>query len=443
MSTDPVPPQLNTVNASPTKTFFIGVLIKDIQFIDAIVELVDNSVDAARVSGIALADVHIAIEFGPEHFSIGDNACGIGISVARNYAFRFGRPDGAPSTPGSVGEFGVGMKRALFKIGREFSITSKTSTDFFSMTVNVEKWQRQPELTSDWTFPMQESGQNTDPKDTGTRIVVTDLFDYAKDELTNTSFGSRLMTLLREAHSTALAEGLQISVGTTSLQAQVEKLLQSPQMTPLSSTQELEIDGKKVTVTIIAGIGERVLANAGWYIYCNGRQIERAEQTERTGWQSALVEGEKKSPKVHWQFARFRGYVLFESTHPSVLPWNTTKTGLDVEAPAYRRIRTDMATAMREVITFLNLLDAEGEGGTISATISHAAAVPLMNLEKSSTFVYKPPTVPVFQPRMTKISFDVDPDDYELVKKHMGAKNKTELGETLFSYYVESEGLDG
>ncbi len=118
----------DTVNASPTKRFFIAVLIKDISFLDAIVELVDNSVDSARAeTDIAgFSDKIIEIRYNKKQFSIKDNAAGISIEQAKNYVFRFGRPAGAPLTPGSVGEFGVGMKRALFKIGRQFVVESWT-----------------------------------------------------------------------------------------------------------------------------------------------------------------------------------------------------------------------------------------------------------------------------------------------------------------------------
>jgi hypothetical protein len=120
-----------TVNASPTKRFFIAVLVKDISFLDAVVELVDNSVDSARVDCGAsnMAGKTIDIRYDKKQFTIKDNAAGMSIKRAKDYVFRFGRPEGAPATPGSVGEFGVGMKRALFKIGRYFEVESWTKAE--------------------------------------------------------------------------------------------------------------------------------------------------------------------------------------------------------------------------------------------------------------------------------------------------------------------------
>src|SRR6185312_15370732 len=108
---------------------------------------------------------------------------------------------------------------------------------------------------------------------------------------------SRLITILRQAHEEALKAGLEIIVNNIALQAQNTTLIASSLIHPISYFQSMEVDGKEVNVTLIAGLGERSLADSGWYIYCNGRQIERAEQTERTGWQTAVIEGEKKMPR--------------------------------------------------------------------------------------------------------------------------------------------------
>jgi DNA gyrase/topoisomerase IV subunit B len=74
-------PKPETVNASPTKRFFIAVLIKDISFLDAIVELVDNSVDSVRAQAVNadFSQKAIDIEYDEGHFSIRDNAAGIPI----------------------------------------------------------------------------------------------------------------------------------------------------------------------------------------------------------------------------------------------------------------------------------------------------------------------------------------------------------------------------
>ena len=67
------------------------MLVRDLTLRDAIGDLVDNSVDAAK--SFKKGDYQgltIEIEADPEKFSIIDNCGGFSVDVARNYAFRFG-----------------------------------------------------------------------------------------------------------------------------------------------------------------------------------------------------------------------------------------------------------------------------------------------------------------------------------------------------------------
>ena len=432
------------VKAAPTKRFFISVLVKDIHLIDALVELVDNSVDSARsdIGTDKLRQVHIEIDYDAQSFSIKDNAAGISIEQARNYAFRFGRPGDAPVKQFSVGEFGVGMKRALFKLGRHFDISSKTSNEFFSILLDVDEWEAvSDEDPNAWHFRFDKTGTNQDPKDTGTKIVVTKLHSYACEEFQSSNFGTRLAALLKETHAESLANGLQIIINKKSIHAESATLLESDDIQSMHIETTLKISNKEVTVKIFAGIGEPRLVDAGWYVFCNGRLIERAEKTEKTGWNSA-IDGEQ-TPKPHWQFRRFRGYAFFESQWPDVLPWNTTKTSLDVEAPAYRQIKSDMSSALRQVIAFLNSLDAEAsEAGPLSAAVEAATPLQLLQIKQNKSFVYQVKSAKA-QPKEAQISYKKPSDMVNQVKRSLEVKSNREVGEKTFDYYVESEGLDG
>src|SRR5262245_32381433 len=121
------------IDASPTKAFFTAMLVRDIPLDRAIIDLVDNSVDGAlreRPDHNWAAYV-VEINFDRDHFLISDNCGGIPVSVARNYAFKFGRPTDQDCTTESIGRFGVGMKRALFKMGGAFVVRSTTRDSRF------------------------------------------------------------------------------------------------------------------------------------------------------------------------------------------------------------------------------------------------------------------------------------------------------------------------
>ena len=109
----------NIIDASPTKDLFVTMLVRDLVLTDAISDLVDNCVDGAK--GLRpdknYAGLYVKIIANKNIFSIEDNCGGFSSQVARDYAFKFGRSSKAELTPYSVGQFGIGMKRALFKIG--------------------------------------------------------------------------------------------------------------------------------------------------------------------------------------------------------------------------------------------------------------------------------------------------------------------------------------
>jgi hypothetical protein len=123
----------NIIDAYPTKELFVYMLVRDIPLNRAILDLLDNSVDGAHrlQQNNDYSNLNIRIEFDNNKFRIADNCGGIDIKVAREYAFCFGKPEGADITLGSIGRFGVGMKRTLFKLGKKFKVISKTTTSSF------------------------------------------------------------------------------------------------------------------------------------------------------------------------------------------------------------------------------------------------------------------------------------------------------------------------
>ena len=143
-----------TVVADPTKDFFIHMLTRDIGLSRSILDLVDNCIDGALgVRGDNRFDgLNVTLVVDPDRFSIDDNCGGIPLDVARKYAFRFGRPPEAERTRHSIGQFGVGMKRALFKLGSSFRIESTTQASRFVLQEDVDKWITR----QSWNFEFSE-----------------------------------------------------------------------------------------------------------------------------------------------------------------------------------------------------------------------------------------------------------------------------------------------
>ena len=131
------------INAEPTKAFFVDMLTRDIPLEQAVLDLVDNCVDGAKRMAAARQDdprlpyegCAVEIIINAHQFSIYDNCGGFDVETAQEYAFRFGRPAAATRTAHSIGQFGVGMKRALFKFGRRFTVESATPSESWAVDV--------------------------------------------------------------------------------------------------------------------------------------------------------------------------------------------------------------------------------------------------------------------------------------------------------------------
>jgi Histidine kinase-, DNA gyrase B-, and HSP90-like ATPase len=178
------------VDANPTKAFFVRMITRDIALEDCILDLVDNSVDGAwRLEGGRPMGLHkgadlsayrVDINTGGGRFSIKDNCGGIDLDDAVEYAFTFGRKEDEAQEGYSIGVYGIGMKRAVFKMGKTIEIRSTYRTangrrESFVVPIDVDEWMS--EKTTDWDFDLQQSDHLSKP---GVQIIVDDLNDSTK-----------------------------------------------------------------------------------------------------------------------------------------------------------------------------------------------------------------------------------------------------------------------
>ena len=427
------------VHAEPTKEFFIDMLVRDITLTRAIVDLIDNSVDGARRTrpNGDYNGLWIEVTAGPNQFVVKDNCGGIPLEIARHYAFRFGRPPQMQATPHSVGQFGVGMKRALFKLGSRFRVSSSTINNRFEIDEDVRQWQVKPE----WTFEFSDIAD--EPTDTqGTTISVTHLHEGVQAEFQLDSFHAQLSAAIRDAHIDSLETGLSITYNGTPLLYEPLDLLTAQGFEPalFETSMNGATDTPPISVKAYAGLGASDPQHAGWNIFCNGRLVLGSDQTEVTGW----GEGNGRTiPKYHNQFARFRGYVFFDCDDAGKLPWNTTKSGVDSDSTAYRSVRLQMITLMRPVINFLNQLDKEKDNPDdhkpLHGVVESMRTVALREADVRPRFTYpRPPPRPP-SPPTGRIQYNKPVEEISLVKKSLGVTTYSDVGRGTFEYYFDRE----
>jgi hypothetical protein len=443
------------IEVRPTKALFVDMLTKDIGLNRAVIDLIDNSIDGARRlrpdENTSLDGLEITVDLNDTQFSIKDNCGGIGIDRARHYAFRIGRPKDMPSTPNSVGQFGVGMKRALFKFGREFEVTSTTATDRFSLKVDVDAWEADD---TSWRFKFDSMEENLSIPlvDTGTKLVVTKLREPVSANFALENFRNALSREIQAAQQAYIDRGLRIVFDGRTLIATPWQLLGgiTSGIEPARIEKEVRSDGREpVYVRIYAGIAESNPKEAGWYVFCNGRMVLEADQTKVTGWKALADAAEVAVPKYHNQFARFRGFVFFDSKEADLLPWNTTKTGVDEDSALYRSILLEMVEAMRPIIDFLNELDREKDSAEedmpLTQAVERAMPLNLRAISRVGPFV-QPARQMQRGPAMVTISYKRARDKANELQEALGARSAKETGEKSFDLahrkYVEEDGSE-
>lgn len=438
------------VKASPTKEFFVSMLVRDILLKQAVIELIDNSLDGARKARKEgnFEGLKISVDFDEEKFTIQDNCGGIPLAVAEEYAFRFGRPSNVQSANGeTTGIFGIGMKRALFKMGDYIVINSKTKTSDFQVTIDVNEW-LDPEK-NDWDFKFDNyiDNINNSDEEIGTKIVVTQLHREISGELSDSDFEKELIEHVERRVGLDIVNGVEILVNQKRLVGNNVRMISSVEMSPVKETY---LDPSGVKVDIIAGIAPKEEnnkyqpENAGWYIYCNGRLIVAADKTSLTTWKD--MENKSSDLSFHNHYASFRGLVLFSSYNPGLLPWNTTKTGIDSTSLVYLRAKEKMLEIFKIVRGFYDeakLYYKENEDDGLDLSLDKMSSVEINKDTKDSALkLNRTMTVKtiVLDPNPSvNISYKKTKAEVEKVKKTLEVSTNKDVGIKTFEYYLDAE----
>ncbi len=437
-------PGPDAIDARPTKELFIEMLTKDITLTEAINDLVDNSTDGAKRlrRGGRFDNLWIHITANSDALEVEDNCGGLEADIARHYAFRFGRPKGSTNTVGSVGLFGVGMKRTFFKTGSFFRVESNAETSSFLLEVDVDDW---TEDANRWAFPFHEDQPRINRLGgaKGTKITINKLKAGIGAQFSDPIFIKQLAISMRKAQQEAISKGLAIRLNGTHLVADIPTLISSQDIRPIYISEKVtHLDRPPVHKKLYIGLGASSRNSAGWYIYCNGRLVVDADKSLTTGWGAASPTAQL--PEYHNQFAKFRGYVFLDADDPSMLPYNTTKSGIDTEAPLFKSLRSEMIDTARPVFDFLNDLKEASENSTdvplIETAVTQAKEVALDKIEESREFV-RPSAATISKPNK-RISFTRPSDMVDKAMEQMGVTTNKAVGEHAFDYYYEAECAD-
>lgn len=357
------------------------MLTRDIELEDAILDLLDNCVDGAvrtnskKKRAPAANSIYqgywAEITLSKDKFSIKDNCGGIPADVAREYAFKFGRPRAdIDADLHTVGVYGIGMKRALFKLGRDSKVFSKRGKESFDVHID-QAW-----LSGDtWNLKLKSRATQSTLSADGVEVIVKDLHPTISSMFSPDSGGFEevLSRKIRDHYAYIIQKGFQVKVNgkiirPALIQTLVPEKRNSRKQEIAPYIYETEHDGVKVR--LVMGMyaqfpsesdiedlneGRRSKSTAGWTIICNDRVVLSHDISHRTGW------GEAGVPAYHSQFVMLAGVVEFSSSNAEKLPVTTTKRGINLDSPLYASVKDIMREALKHFTAFTYHWKSESE----------------------------------------------------------------------------------
>lgn len=442
----------NRVNAEPTKDFFISMLTRDLDLQDAIIELIDNSIDGIKRNGdTEYNNYYIRLSLSKDSFVIEDNCGGIPIDAAREYAFKFGKPSKYRKKIETTGVFGIGMKRSLFKLGKYFSVQSISNNSDFILDVDVLKWAD----VDEWSFPFtkytDEGKISHDAEERGTIIEVKELYEGVATSLKSNVFVNSLISKVRRRESYPISNGLKITINGVEIQNDEEELICDSKMAPYRKTLLYKPnDTQMVTVRIVAGMTKRNKDGrwepdkAGWYIYCNNREVVSADKSQLTTWYTA------DGVKFHNKYAGFRGMVFFNSVNPELLPWNTSKNNVDASSDVFQYALAEIKNAFDKVKKEFDKLEEleEDQKEKITKILQGMQSMPInFYSSESMPHSYVEKSIDKIiedeqrEPLVT-VNYKVEKRIMDKAKEALHVTSAKEVGKETFNFYCMMEGID-
>jgi hypothetical protein len=336
------------INMGASPVFLEHILTKDVSTLDALYDLIDNSIDAARdsilKSGTYLKDkydlpnsylgykVEVIISNGS--ITIEDNCLGMteetlveeAFVIAQSHKHEYG-----------IGLYGIGLKRSLLKMGEKYDILidngkSRYELSFSDNQLGGAKGKVQ-------AFETESHGCII------SRFTVVNLKPEVRGDIESRRWYDKAVAGLEDRYSVYFEKDFVISLiyfdkERLQLYSKLPSIRQDSKFLPVHWLKSY--DG--VNVIIDSGIhgdyyfpteegyslrDNRKLTNQfGIYFICNDRVIRKASTEINHGWKT----------KWHSEYNGFICFVRFIAKDPGRLPWNTAKSDMRNDSPLFLEV---------------------------------------------------------------------------------------------------------
>ncbi|HDO1321267.1 ATP-binding protein [Aeromonas sp. SG16] len=343
-----------TINTGIEPSFLVETLTTDIELTDALFDLIDNSIDAAR--DMILSDKHvkyddyglpadysgyqIILRFTDDSITVKDNCSGFDEHTLTNAAFITGKRS---SHEFGIGHYGLGLKRALLKAGQNFGLVTDNgvsryralfdSTFFSANEKNKIPAKKYPSKNNSYTV-FTVSGLFKDIKH---QIKDNAWFNYAIEKLS-----VRYGIFIQKGLSITVIKSISGSCSTRKIQSAIPSLRLGTPLPPFSDRLSA-YDGLDVFFDVGVHHGYRFSGEAdhdtkqnglisetyGLYFISNDRVIVDASIDKKHGFTTSW----------HNEYSGFICLVRMVGNNPGKLPWNTAKTELKLGSTIFLGIK--------------------------------------------------------------------------------------------------------
>lgn len=327
--------------------FLQNVLTQDITTLEALYDLIDNSIDAAKSKIAAAGDYkkdqyglpesyngfEIEIKIGKNSLSITDNCSGIDEHTFQFGTFHTGKTSNHPF---GIGRFGVGLKRSLLKMGNSYEVAIDDAS--VQYIANFDKSNIGGALDNKMFANVYPS--------TGkifSAFSVSDLHSEVVNDIHSVAWFENAVEGLNQRYGLYAQKGMAILLEDTfrgdqyTVDAPLPKIREDGKFIPIN--KNILIHG--VSIKIRSGIHQNyffpgedqyslsknrtLTAEFGIYLICNDRVIVSASTASDYGWNA----------KWHSEYNGYICLVHFLAENPALLPLNSPKTAFRLDSPLF------------------------------------------------------------------------------------------------------------
>ena len=347
------------MKAGFTKEFAIGAMIKDVTIKAAIFDLIDNSIEAAIINGGVQGHI-ISIITTNDEFKIFDDCGGFEPDRIKDI-FKIGYRNGSTG-------FGIGMKRAIIKLGNKANIISLNVNKSFNIYFDINNCKN-----AEWDLKVNEI--KTEPKNSfGLNISILQLNSEVKKYFKRGKC-NELGEAISRRYRNFINNGLIIKLN-EDIVPKYKIKEEADKISPIYKINE-NVD---VQIKLYSKIS--TTEESGWDMFINNKCVCERERSNEIQW------GRIKK-QSGYSYKRFVGEVFITGINVRELPVTSTKDRIDFESDI-----------MREVIKYM---------------------YKFLSMNK---YLYKKNDV--------TIRFDKDIDEVEFLKEYFDVATATDTGKRSF-----------